>query len=128
MAFMAPRNSSTKGLSADRSSEVRKAGLRKLVLARRWLVAGSVTLTGALAALAANAFPGKTPKPVPGPSVSESSTGSSGQSAENSEGSSAPVTPPAQAPQTGEAQEPAPAEQSEAPQSAPEAPIVSGGS
>ena len=45
------------------SSQLREAGLRKLVLARRWIVAASVTLTGVFTAVAANAFPGKTIKP-----------------------------------------------------------------
>ena len=44
------------------SSHARDAGLRRLVLAKRWLLAGSVTLTGVLTAVAANAFPGKTIK------------------------------------------------------------------
>src|SRR5271167_4379753 len=37
----------------------RDAGLRRLVLAKRLIIAASVTLTGVLAAIAANAFPGK---------------------------------------------------------------------
>ena len=44
------------------SSHARDTGLRKLVLAKHWLLAGSVTLTGGLTAVVANAFPGRTIK------------------------------------------------------------------
>jgi hypothetical protein len=41
------------------SSNTRDAALRRLTRANRWLVAGSITLTGVLAEVAAQAFPGK---------------------------------------------------------------------
>ena len=44
----------------------RDAALRRLARANRWLIAGSVTLTGALTAVAANAFPGRTLKTTGG--------------------------------------------------------------
>jgi len=120
------------------SSQLREAGLRKLVLARRWVVAASVTLTGVFTAIAANAFPGKTIKSSSAPTSANPATeGSSStrqqQSTEGSQ-SSGSLKPPAEAPQSGAAQEPAPAqesapaEQSEPAQPAPEAPVVSGGS
>jgi hypothetical protein len=42
------------------SSHSRDAALRRLSRCNRWLLAGSVTLTGMFSALAAQAFPGKT--------------------------------------------------------------------
>ena len=41
------------------SSHTRDAALRRLTSANRWLIAGSVALTGILAEVAAQAFPGK---------------------------------------------------------------------
>jgi hypothetical protein len=43
----------------DHGSQTRDAALRRLGRANRWLIAGSVTLTGVLAEVAAQAFPGK---------------------------------------------------------------------
>ncbi len=124
-------------MPAGDSSNLREAGLRKIAIVRRWLLAGSVTLTGVLAAVAANAFHGKTIKPSGTGATSQSSASEApnraGQSpAESSQGSSSSLTPPAQAPQsteTGEpVHEPSPAEPSEAAQSTSEAPVISGGS
>src|SRR5437016_13920817 len=42
------------------STQTRDAGLRRLARANRWLIAGSVALTGVLTEVAAQAFPGKT--------------------------------------------------------------------
>ena len=42
------------------SSHSRDAALHRLSRCNRWLLAGSVTLTGAFTAIAAQAFPGKT--------------------------------------------------------------------
>ena len=112
-------------------SQAREAGLRRLVLARRWIVTGSVTLAGVLAAVAASAFPGKTIKPSRAHTASEGSAGetSSGTgetSSESSESSSGSVTPPEQAPESSESQESAPVEESG--EASPEAPVISGGS
>jgi hypothetical protein len=41
------------------TTHTRDAALRQLSRANRWLIAGSVVLTGVLADVAANAFPGK---------------------------------------------------------------------
>jgi hypothetical protein len=115
-------------MTPDNSSQAREAGLRRLKHARRWIAAGSVTLAGVLAAVAANAFPGKTVKPsgVTGEGGSrETSTNAGGQPGESSE-SSGSVTPPEQAPQSGETAESAPVE--EPGQAVPEAPVISGGS
>lgn len=50
----------------------RDAALRRLAQSRRWLLAGATALTGALTAVAANAFPGRTVK------ASSSHAGSAG--------------------------------------------------
>jgi cell pole-organizing protein PopZ len=116
------------------SSQLREAGLRKLVLARRWVVAASVTLTGVLTAIAAHAFPGKTIKPSSAHTATESSPSTRQQQSTESSQSSSSLKPPAEAPQSGAtqesapAQEPAPVEQSEPAQPTPETPVVSGGS
>jgi hypothetical protein len=118
-------------MTPNDSSHAREAGLRRLVVLRRWIVAGSVALTGVLAAVAANAFPGKTIKP-PGVhrtsegSSSETSTNTGEQASGSSESSSSSVTPPEQAPQSAEGQESPPVEESG--QAAQEAPVISGGS
>lgn len=44
------------------TSRSRDSALRRLSLSTRWLIAGSVALTGALSEAAAHAFPGKTVK------------------------------------------------------------------
>jgi outer membrane biosynthesis protein TonB len=100
------------------SSHARDAGLRRLVLAKRWLLAGSVTLTGVLTAVAANAFPGKT---IKSSGVQAANAGhSSKTSTHQTQSSSSSLKPPAQAPQSTTAQEPAPAHESTpAPESAP---------
>jgi outer membrane biosynthesis protein TonB len=101
------------------SSRARDAGLRKLVLAKRWLLAGSVTLTGGLTAILANAFPGRTIKSsdAGAANVGHSSKASSKASTpdrhtQSSPGSSGSLQPPAQAPQSTTPQESAPAHES----------------
>ncbi len=47
---------------SSHSTSTRDAALRRLSLSTRWLIAGSVALTGALSEAAAHAFPGKTVK------------------------------------------------------------------
>jgi outer membrane biosynthesis protein TonB len=48
--------------SGSHTSRSRDSALRRLSLSTRWLIAGSVALTGALSEAAAHAFPGKTVK------------------------------------------------------------------
>jgi hypothetical protein len=84
----------------DRTS-LRDAALRRLQRSNRWLIAGSVALTGVFAEVAANAFPGKTLKTTGG-----SRTG--GHPHSGAKTSTQPVKPPVQAPTaTPEAQAPA---------------------
>jgi len=114
-------------MAPNDSAQLRETGLRKLVLARRWIIAASVTLTGVFTAIAAQAFPGKTIKPSNTHTATEESPSTSQQQpAESSESSSGSLTPPEQAPQSGEGPASAPTEGSG--QAAQEAPVVSGGS
>ena len=81
----------------------RDAALRRLARANRWLIAGSVTLTGVLTAVAANAFPGKTLKATGGGHVGAAQRAAPPGSAPRATatGSShGSVQPPAQAPQS----------------------------
>jgi hypothetical protein len=94
------------------SPSPREAALRRLVLAKRWIVAASVTLAGVLAAALANAFPGRTVQRASG--------------AQESSSSAAPAEGSAQESQAGE--EAPQVEQPEAAGQAAEAPVVSGGS
>jgi hypothetical protein len=91
---------------------VRDAALRRLSRLNRWLVAASVTLTGALTAIAAHALPGKTVQ-SPVTKASHSRTGTTSKAAVRT--SKAPSSPqssgasslhvPAQAPESaGEAE------------------------
>jgi hypothetical protein len=132
------------------NTHTRDAALRKSRRINRWLIAGSITLTGVLADVAANAFPGKTVKAAATSKGKSSSSHSKRSSAASpSTSSTQPLKPPAQAPQAttesapsqestpsqeaGTTHESAPAQES-APEasheSAPaqEAPVVSGGS
>lgn len=100
--------------------EIRENGLRRLLRAKRWILATSIALTGALGALAASAFPGKTIKPAgAGAQNTPSSAESSSEAGAASESPSGSLSPPEQAPQS--------PEQGLSPPSA-EAPVVSGGS
>jgi hypothetical protein len=107
-------------------------GLRRLLLAKRWIVAASLALTGLLTALAANAFPGKTIKTSASGAAAQPSAGEASSSEGGStEGSSGSLRAPEQAPQAGEEseteRESSSGEQG-ASEPAPEAPVVSGGS
>lgn len=75
----------------------RDAGLRRLALCRRWLLAGTATLTGALAAVAANAFPGKAVKTTTGTAAQAGAASSA--AGRSGEGSSASQEPGLQAPE-----------------------------
>lgn len=101
--------------------QARESALRRLLRAKRWILALSVALTGALGGLAANAFPGKSIKGhAPGAGAEPGS-----QPASSTEGSSASLTPPEQAPQGAESAESS-GEQGAAQPA--EAPVLSGGS
>src|SRR5271165_3493362 len=96
-------------MTSHHSPAERDAGLRRLAALRRWLIAGSVAITGVFAAIAAHAFPGKTARPSGAQARSEgrpgdeSAASASASAAQSSEGSAAPLNPPAQAPEGGEA-------------------------
>jgi hypothetical protein len=91
----------------------RDAALRSLHRINRWLLAGSVVLTGALTDVAAHAFPGKTLKrgsTADGKSAASRTTSGAGTSTGSSKSSTGALAPPAQAPQaTGES--PAPSQE-----------------
>jgi hypothetical protein len=118
------------------TTHTRDAALRELGRLNRWLVAGSVVLTGAFAEAAANAFPGKTSKPA----SARRATGSAARTRTPTNTTTHPLQPPAQAPQaSAEAQsstQTAPAQESHesapaqepAPEPEASAPVVSGGS
>jgi hypothetical protein len=101
--------------------QAREAGLRRLLFAKRWILAGSVTLTGLLAGVAANAFPGKTLKTGASNAAAEQGAGqasaaSTGSSVE--EGEAEALEPPAESPEYVEEGYSVPVEE----------PVVSGGS
>jgi hypothetical protein len=128
------------------TTHTRDAALRQLHRINRWLIAGSVVLTGVFAEAAAHAFPGRTTKAA--------SLGKAKRSGARNRGASGtstakPLQPPAQAPQasgesTTTSPAPAPAQEAtQAPESVPaqasapaqessaaeeSAPVVSGGS
>lgn len=112
------------------SSRARDAGLRQLALTKRWLLAGSLSLTGMLTAVAAHAFPGKTVKPSSAQptSVRHSGEPSTSHQHEHTQESPSSLKSATKAPESAPAQESAQAEQSEPVQPAPEAPVISGGS
>lgn len=113
--------------------QLREVALNRLLRAKRWILALSVTLTGVFTALAANAFPGKTLHTHASGGKSESGAGEPNSARTSSEASSGSVTAPEQAPQSGEQQESS-GESSSAESSSgesgstPEAPVISGGS
>jgi hypothetical protein len=106
------------------SAHTRDAALSRLKRINRWLVVGSVALTGALAEVAASAFAGRTLKPSTSKSGGKSATpGQSGTT------STQPLAPPAQPPDgetpaSGESARPqaTPESSAPAPQASPEAP------
>jgi hypothetical protein len=118
------------------TTDTRDAALRELGRINRWLVAGSVVLTGAFAEAAANAFPGKPSKPASIRRAKSSAT----RTHAPANTATRPLQPPVQAPQAGteahSSTQSAPAQEShEAPpaqEPTPEpeasAPVVSGGS
>jgi hypothetical protein len=121
------------------TTRTRDAALRELRRLDRWLIAGSIALTGMLADVAANAFPGKTIK-----ASTSKPKAASGQSSGSSAKSSQPLKPPAAAPEASQESSPSretresapPQESAPAPEASmeatpspePSAPVVSGGS
>lgn len=86
--------------TAPRTTNVRDAALRRLGRLNRWLIAGSVALTGIFTEVAASAFPGRT---IKASAASRSSTRSQRLEHSGDDGSAAttePVQPPEQAPQS----------------------------
>jgi outer membrane biosynthesis protein TonB len=73
----------------------RDAALRRLRILNRWLIAGSVTLTGVLAEVAAHTFPGKTVRTAD----TRHDSRRPGAGAAVSKGTAAPLRAPVQAPQ-----------------------------
>jgi outer membrane biosynthesis protein TonB len=141
--------------SRSHSADSRDSALRRLANSNRWLLAGSVALTGVLSEVAAQAFPGKTLKSkvsATGPSSTTRLYHSSGQVSTLKPPAQAPTAPTEQhteptpqaapeqhtepTPQAAPEQQPAPAEQpaptpEPTPTPAPETsapPVVSGGS
>jgi hypothetical protein len=132
------------------TTHTRDAALNRLSRINRWLIAGSVVLTGALSEVAANAFPGKTIKA----GAARKPKGSTAHPSTSTSTTTAPLRPPAQAPESAPTQESAPAQESapsqepapsqessqsapaqesppaqeSAPAQEPSAPVVSGGS
>jgi len=63
--------------SAHRAAHLRDTGLRKVSIATRFLLAGSVAAAGAFSAMAASAAPGRSKTtPAAGPTLRTSSAGS----------------------------------------------------
>jgi hypothetical protein len=138
---------------AIHTTHTRDAALRELGRLNRWLVAGSVTLTGLFAEAAASAFPGKTVKPAtahmgkhaakhtPTPATTSTQAlqppaeapraGAESQSSAQAGApaqESAPAQEPAPAQESAPSQESAPAQESAPVQESAPEPVVSGGS
>lgn len=96
-----------------RPTNSRDAALRRLSRANRWLVAGTVALTGVFAEVAASAFPGKTAKTT---GASESKKADTGRT---SKAEAKPIQPPAQAPKRSAAPERTTTPESQSGESAP---------
>jgi hypothetical protein len=90
------------------TTHTRDAALRELKRVNRWLIAGSVVLTGVLADVAANAFPGKTTKSAG--AASKASKAHSKHAGSASKTTTGVLRPPEQAPQAGTEAESAPTE------------------
>jgi hypothetical protein len=116
----------------------RDAALGQLRRINRWLIAGSIALTGALSAVAAHAFPGKTIETAPadaaGTGASKASKQPSG-AASSTKTSTQSLQPPTQAPKSStpsstQSQQSGTSQESSSGESTTEAssPVVSGGS
>jgi hypothetical protein len=132
---------------AIHTTHTRDAALRELRRLNRWLLAGSVALTGLFAEAAASAFPGKTAKPAtshrgkrtakPTPKPASTSTQAlqppaeaprAGAETQTSAQADAPPQDSAPAQESVPAQESAPAQESVPVQESAPEPVVSGGS
>jgi hypothetical protein len=80
------------------TTHTRDSAVRRLSLSTRWMIAGSVALTGALSEVAAQAFPGKTLKAT-GPHAS-SAAKAGGARYSHSQSSSSPLAAPSRVPQS----------------------------
>jgi len=97
---------------SPRQTNARDAALRRLSRANRWLVAGSVALTGVFAEVAASAFPGKTVK-------ASSAGGSKKAGIRASKTAAKPIQQPTQAPKASTTPEPTTTPESPTRESAP---------
>lgn len=89
----------------------RDNSLRRLSLANRWLLAGSLTLTGVLTDVVAHAFPSS----AHASSTATRGHGHSKHAAKHGSSTAGTPKPPAQAPESSESSESSPAQSSEAP-------------
>jgi len=108
-------------IATRRAVLARDAGLRRVSLVTRWMIAGVLGMSGALALVAANAFHGHTISSTPASSTSQ---GSSGQTTPATT-TPATTTPATTTPSSGGLQPPS---QAPAPTPAPTPVVVSGGS
>jgi hypothetical protein len=90
------------------TGNARDAALRRLSRTNRWLIAGSVALTGILAEVAAQAFPGKSRNGASSAAARSSGAKGATHSAGSQGNSPTKLAPPAQAPEA----QPAPTPQS----------------
>jgi hypothetical protein len=113
--------------ASERTANTRDAALRRLSSAKRWLLAGTATLTGVLTVVAASAFPGKGVKSATSGAAAQQAAAPSTATGRAGEGSGAgeasALQPPAQEPQAS-----TPPEGAASSGTAPEGPVVSGGS
>jgi hypothetical protein len=113
--------------AGERTANARDAALRRLSRAKRWLLAGTATLTGVLSVVAASAFEGKSAKSATSGTASQQAAASSTASGRAGEGSGAgegsTLQPPAQEPQAS-----VPPEGAASSGTGSEGPVVSGGS
>ena len=108
---------------AIHTTHTRDAALRELGRLNRWLIAGSVALTGLFAEAAASAFPGKTVKPA----TAHGSKRAAKHTPAPASTSTQALQPPAEAPQATPESHASAEAGTPAQESAPE-PVVSGGS
>ena len=113
--------------ASERPANARDAALRRLSFAKRWLLAGTATLTGVLTVVAAGALQGKSVKSATRGTATQQGAASSTASGRAGEGPGAGeasvLQPPAQEPQAS-----VPPEGAASSATAPEGPVVSGGS
>jgi hypothetical protein len=115
-------------------SDRRDSSLRKLALANRWLLAGSVALTGVLTEVAAQVLPGraKATSSAPSHAATRPKSAKRGTSGSRTAGSAKQLTAPSEAPaatseSSSSSDEPSSASSSATSEES-SAPVVSGGS